>query len=131
MLFCYSLCGFAQYKNDNVAYKTVFPQELCKELQKYPDRLLLDVRSSGEYEDTSTSVRYNLGHLKNAKNIDVQELGKRISEISAYKNKPVFVYCSHSQRSPQASHLLTENGFNKVFNMAGGLSVLEDSSCKK
>lgn len=132
ILLCSFLYTTAQYKNDNVLYKTVFPQELCNELKNHPDRLLLDVRSSGEYEDTSSAVRYNLGHLKGAKNIDVQELSKRISEISAYKNKPVFVYCSHSQRSRRASTMLADSGFTKVFNINGGVTSIRqfpDNAC--
>ena len=132
ILLCSFLYGTSQYKNDNVLYKTVFPQELCNELQKHPGYLLLDVRSSGEYEDTSTSVRYNLGHLKNAKNIEVQELDKRINEIAAYKNKPVFVYCSHSQRSRRASTMLADSGFTNIININGGVTSIRqfpDNAC--
>jgi rhodanese-related sulfurtransferase len=56
----------------------------------------------------------------------VQELESRISELKKYKDKEIIVYCSHSHRSPRASYMLTQNGFNKVTNMLGGMSVWKD-----
>ena len=113
----------AQYRNDNVLYKTIDPFELCDALQKNKGYLLLDVRSAGENCDTSSSG-LNIGHLNGAKNIDVRELGNRLSEISTYKDQPVFVYCSHSQRSRRASKMLADSGFTKVFNINGGMTAL-------
>ena len=115
----------AQYKNDNVLYKTVFPQDLLSQLKANPGYLLLDVRSKGEYSDTSSmSASMNIGHLNSAININVGDLGSRLKEIQAFKNKPVFVYCSHSQRSRRASKMLADSGFTKVFNINGGMTTL-------
>ena len=63
---------------------------------------------------------------KNAINIPVQELEKRMNELEKYKDKEIIVYCSHSHRSPRASYMLTQNGFKKVTNMLGGMSVWKD-----
>ena len=112
---------FAQYKNDNVLYKTVYTQDLCKELQLQTGYILLDVRSSGEYADTSM-MGMNIGRFKDAMNIDVRELSARINELNAYKKKPVFVYCSHSQRSRKASKMLADSGFINVININGGMT---------
>lgn len=113
----------AQYKNDNKLFKTVYIEDLCRQLNANPNHLILDVRSKGEYEDTSASINLNLGHLRNAKNIDIRELPARWKEISDYKDKPVFVYCSHSQRSRRASKLLSDSGFVNVININGGLTT--------
>jgi rhodanese-related sulfurtransferase len=113
----------AQYKNDNVLYKTVDWTNLCNTLQNNKGYLLLDVRSAGEYADTSSYVQLNIGHLKGALNINVRELGKRLAEIDSYKNKPVFVYCSHSQRSRRAGKLLSDSGFTNVFNINAGMTA--------
>ncbi len=112
----------AQYKNDNVLYRLIYLQDLCKAMNENPGYLLLDVRSPGEYEDTSGSLNYNIGRFKNAKNITIQELGGRLNEINNYKDQPVFVYCSHSQRSRRASKMLADSGFTKVFNINSGFS---------
>ncbi|MDP9229729.1 MAG: rhodanese-like domain-containing protein [Bacteroidota bacterium] len=116
-----TICN-AQYKNDNVAFKTVYLEDLCKTIQNNSDFLILDVRSEGEYDDTSSSSNLNIGHLKNAKHIDVRELPNRLNELAGYREKPVFVYCSHSQRSRRASKMLSDSGFLKVFNINAGLT---------
>jgi len=112
----------AQFKADNVKYKTVFPEELCKTLMANQDYTLLDVRSQGEYDDTSTAGGLNIGHVKNSLHIDIRELPKRWKELLAYKDKPLFIYCSHSQRSRRASRLLADSGFTKLYNVNGGLT---------
>jgi rhodanese-related sulfurtransferase len=113
----------AQFKADNVKYTTVFPEELCKILMANHDYTLLDVRSQGEFDDTlSSSEDLNIGHLKNALHIDIRELPNRWKELLPYKNKPLFIYCSHSQRSRRASRLLADSGFTKIFNVNGGLT---------
>ena len=81
----------AQFKADNVKYKTVYPQDLCKALSASKDYLLLDVRSPGEFDDTSSAVGLNIGHLKNAVNIDIRQLSRRWKELSAHKDQPVFI----------------------------------------
>jgi len=127
-----SVIAFAQFKNDNVLYRTIFPQYLCDELKNSKGYLLLDVRSKGEYEDTSSAAVYNLGHLQNAVNINVRELGNRLPEIAAYKNKPVYVYCSHSQRSRRASKMLSDSGFTNIINVNGGVTAfrqLPEENC--
>jgi rhodanese-related sulfurtransferase len=124
IFFAVHLTLSAQYKNDNVLYKTVQPQELCKALERNPGYLLLDVRSPGEFGDSSQSAGLNLGHLKGALNIDIRQVADRIREISSYRNKPVFVYCSHSQRSRRVSKMLADSGFTNVNNVNGGMTAI-------
>jgi len=126
-----SLAANGQFKNDNVLYKTVDPADLCSTLEINKGYILLDVRSPGEFADTSAFPSYNLGHLKGARNIDVGQLGKRLSEIQEYKNKPVFVYCSHSQRSRRAGKMLADSGFTNVFNINGGMTALHYLEAKE
>jgi rhodanese-related sulfurtransferase len=117
-----SSAGFAQYKNDNVKYKTIFLEDFCETLKNNRDYVFLDVRSKGEYADTSSTSYLNIGRLKNAINISVDELPGRLAEIKQYSDKPVVVYCSHSQRSRRASAMLADSGFTNVMNLNGGLT---------
>jgi rhodanese-related sulfurtransferase len=133
-LFLAATTTNAQFKADNVKYTTVFPEELCKTLMANPGYTLLDVRSQGEVDDTSTSESLNIGHVKNAMHIDIRQLPQRWKELSAYKDKPLFIYCSHSQRSRRASRLLADSGFTKVYNINGGLTnfynqAIESNPC--
>jgi len=121
--------NFAQYKNDNLLYKTVYTTDICKELNNSPGYLLLDVRTPGEYADTS-SMGMNIGRFKDAINIEIANLGNRLPEINDYKNKPVFVYCSHSQRSRRASKMLADSGFTRVVNINGGMTGIRQLPVK-
>ncbi|MGB8192156.1 MAG: rhodanese-like domain-containing protein [Chitinophagaceae bacterium] len=122
-VLCCSLSGFSQYKNDNTLFKTVFVEDLCSQLKKTPGALLLDVRSKGEYEDTSTFYSLNIGRLTNTTHLDITEMPARWRELTAYKDKPVYVMCSHSQRSRRVSKMLTDSGFTNIINVNGGLTT--------
>ena len=101
-LLLFQLAGiiaFAQYQFDNKLFKTVYPEDLCRELKKNPDHILLDVRSRGEHDDTSQYKYLNIGQLKGAKHLDIRELPTRWRELLPYKDQPVFVYCSQDRKS--------------------------------
>lgn len=107
---------------DDPDLHTIYLEDLCDELLKSKDALILDVRSKGEYDDTSSYGHLNIGRLKNSLNIDIMEIEGRLAEIESYKEKDIFVYCSHSQRSRRVSRLLMDKGFTRVHNINGGLS---------
>lgn len=121
-------CNMQLVKKSSVTFHSIAPTAICDYIKKHPEAILLDVRTKKEFEGRS---RPDFGTLKNAINIPVQELESKLSTISHLKNKEVLVYCSHSQRSPRASYLLTQNGFTRVTNMDGGMSVVKDKSCQK
>lgn len=123
VFLCCGLAGFAQYKNDNVAYKTVFIEDLCAQLKNTPNAVLLDVRSKGEYEDTSTAYSLNIGRLKKTIHLDIRDMPTRWRELEKYKDQPVYVMCSHSQRSRRVSKMLVDSGFTNIVNVNGGLTT--------
>ena len=84
----------------------------------YPNLLVLDVRTVGEF---------NTNHLYNASLIPVDELGGRLSELEAYNDTEIIVYCGSGSRSLQASNILVSNGFTKIFNMLGGINAWIDA----
>ena len=122
-LISFSLVVKAQYKNDNVAFKTVYIEEFCKQVKANPNAILLDVRSQGEYDDSSSSTGLNIGRIKHTKHIDIQQLPTHWRELMQYKDQPVYVMCSHSQRSRRASKMLADSGFTNVINVNGGLTT--------
>jgi rhodanese-related sulfurtransferase/DNA-directed RNA polymerase subunit RPC12/RpoP len=121
-------CGMQLIKKSTVHFKTIQPEELCKYVATHKDVVLLDVRTKEEFEGKANP---DFGTLKNAINVPIQILENQLSTLEPYKNKEVIVYCSHSHRSPRASYILTQNGFNNVTNMAGGMSEMKDKSCMK
>ena len=67
--------------------------------------------------DTRTEGEYARGHIDGFKNIPVDELRDRLSEVE--KGKPVYVICQSGLRSYIASRILEGNGY-EAYNFAGG-----------
>lgn len=122
------VCQMELVKKSTVTFKVIEPTAICSYTVKNPTVILLDVRSKEEFEGT---IEPNFGTLKNAINIPIGEIENRIGEIKKFKDRAIIVFCSHSHRSPQVSYQLTQNGFKKVSNMSGGMSVMTDTACKK
>lgn len=89
--------------------------------------IVRDLVESGAYIiDVRERQEYARGHIKNAINIPLSELRKRISEIP--KDKTVYVHCRTGQRSYNAVLALQNLGFDNVYNITGsflGLSFYE------
>ncbi len=75
--------------------------------------IVIDVRTVGEFND---------GHIKSSKNIALDTINTKISEIKNLK-KPVIVCCRSGMRSAQAASILKSNGI-EVLN-GGGWQSLE------
>jgi len=80
------------------------------------DYFLLDVRTEEEYAE---------GYIEGATLISVYELAERLDEIEQYKETPVLVYCRSGNRSIVASQILIDEGFDKVYNLNGGITAWE------
>jgi rhodanese-related sulfurtransferase len=89
------------------------PQEFEKQLATEGERILLDVRTPGEFGER---------HLAGALNIDYNgaDFDARIEKLD--KTQPVYVYCLSGGRSAAAAQTLTDIGFTKVYEMKGGIS---------
>lgn len=111
-------CNMKLVDRSTIGHKNIQPDQMCSLDEK--NVVFLDVRTPAEFNGTAND---KFGAIKNAINIPVQELDKRMNELEKYKDKEIIVYCSHSHRSPRASYMLTQNGFTKVTNMLGGMSV--------
>ena len=122
-----SHCNMQLVEKSTVVFDNIAPADICNYIAANPGVVLLDVRTGDEFNG---KAKPDFGRLKNAINIPIQELDKRLSELDQYKGKQIIVYCSHSRRSPQASWMLTQNGFTKVANMAGGMSEWENVNNK-
>jgi len=118
-------CGMTLVPQKSVVFTNVTPIQVCELVRQNSSIVFLDVRTAEEFNGTTPKDSY--GHIKNAINIPIQELESRLKELAAFKNKEIIVYCSHSHRSPQAAYLLSTNGFTKVKNMSGGMSIWLDS----
>lgn len=73
--------------------------------------VVVDVRSEADFAQ---------GHLLNAKNIPLDDLEKRSSEIPA--NRPVLLTCGTGMSSGKAASKLRASGREEAFSLAGGLN---------
>lgn len=93
--------------------KNLNGSEAEKVLNENKEILILDVRTSGEFKG---------GHIPGARNIPVNELLSRISEIKTFGDKPVMVYCASGGRSPGAVQVLLKNDFQNIYHLTKGIS---------
>ncbi len=78
------------------------------------DALVLDVRETHEW---------SVGHIPNARHIALGQLAQHISEIAKFKDRPIIVCCASGNRSSSACNTLRKAGFEKVYNLAGGIGA--------
>jgi rhodanese-related sulfurtransferase len=80
---------------------------------------LIDVRTPEEYEEI---------HILNAQNIDFYSptFEEEISKLD--KTKPVILYCRSGKRSAMCAEKLKEAGFEKIYDLEGGISKWQHSN---
>lgn len=123
LLFLFFLSLFSKAQN---TYREITLAALMKKYQQDPSSVVIvDVRSDAEYYDSSSRFKNgNIGRIKNILHVDVQHIDKpeSLKSLEQYKDKEVYLICSHSYRSRNASNVLTRNGFKNVNNVQGGMT---------
>lgn len=91
------------------------PETSVQELQALrnanADMLILDVRKPEEYAICNLG-----GHL-----IPIDELPTRLDELNP--EQMIIVHCHAGGRSRRATQYLIDQGFQKVFNLRGGITA--------
>jgi rhodanese-related sulfurtransferase len=87
-------------------------------LMNREDGVVLDVRETHEW---------STGHIPNARHIALGQLESHLSELEKLKGKPIIVCCASGNRSSSACATLKKAGFEKVFNLAGGIGAWTDA----
>ncbi|MFP4079417.1 MAG: rhodanese-like domain-containing protein [Ectothiorhodospira sp.] len=95
-------------------YGVLGPSDAVQVMNREPT-LVLDVRSDAEARKG--------GRINGARQIPLNRLKDRLSEIEKHKDKHVIVYCENGSRSAQACNTLTKQGFEKVSNLQGGINA--------
>ena len=75
--------------------------------------LLLDVRTKDELSKD--------GKIENASYIPLNQLKEKIDSLENHRSDPVVVVCRSGQRSGVACSQMKKNGFQKVYNLKGGV----------
>lgn len=109
---------FTEFRNLTQKFTSVGPSAAISVIN-HDDAVLLDVRETSE---VSGGVMLN-----DAIHIPLSTINKRVSEMDKYKNQPVLVYCRSGNRSGSVCRTLTSRGFDKVYNLSGGIMAWEDA----
>jgi rhodanese-related sulfurtransferase len=88
------------------------------QLMNSEDVVVLDVREPSETAG---------GKIAKAIQIPVSGLAKRVGELLKHKDKSMLVYCKTGSRSGLACKELDKNGFEKVYNLSGGVMAWQEA----
>ena len=82
-------------------------------------------KANGIWIDVRTPEEFKEGHLKDAVNIPVDQIGARIGSVSPDKSAPVNLYCRSGRRSEAALQELKKMGYTNVTNHGGYQDLLQ------
>jgi thioredoxin len=99
-------------KENSKAIETLESQAYLEKLNETEKPQLIDVRTPDEFA---------IEHLENSENMDWNSTDFVLNAEKLDKSKPVFVYCKVGGRSNQAANKLSELGFQKIYNLDGGI----------
>lgn len=104
-------------KGDKAEVKLVSAEEM-QSILELEDVQLVDVRTAEEFA---------IEHIPNAQNIDFRSptFEKDITKLD--KSKPVVLYCKSGGRSSKCVKKMEEAGFEKIYELDGGLSKWKHS----
>lgn len=103
---CTLLCNFAFA----AAIEDISAQQLLS--ADTSDWVILDVRSPEEYA---------AGHVPGAINISHLEIEQNIQQLSAFKDKPVVLYCRSGKRAAKAADVLLTHDFSQLKHLQGDM----------
>ncbi|MBI2980306.1 MAG: rhodanese-like domain-containing protein [Chloroflexi bacterium] len=89
---------------------------LIQDNRNNPDFVIIDVRTPSEFVD---------GHIANAIDIDfyATNFWDKINQLD--KNKTYLIYCHSGNRSGKAQEMMVELGFQKIYDIGGGIVAWE------
>nr|WP_249115943.1 rhodanese-like domain-containing protein [Azoarcus sp. L1K30] len=76
------------------------------------DAIVIDVREQTEFSK---------GHIPNARHIPLGDLGRRSADLEKFKDRPIILCCATGARSASALATLKKAGFDKLYNLRGGI----------
>lgn len=96
--------------------------ELDEMIENHEDLLIVDVREADEFEKGHIPGALNVprGLLEGAADPNYKH---RVDTLCDARERPVVLYCQTGGRSAMAADTLTQMGFAKAWNLAGGIEL--------
>lgn len=82
------------------------------------DAVVLDIRRKDAFK---------AGHIINAVNIPFAALKADITKLQKHKQKPIVVVCAQGVEAVKAAKLISENEFDRVLVLKGGMRAWRDA----
>jgi len=109
-VFCFIFLMLLPIYVDAAVARNLSPQEASAMIGQRVDLFLLDVRTSGEYQQ----ARLQGAHL-----IPIDQFVKRLEEVP--RDRTVLVYCAVGSRSAQVVNYLARQGYPEIYSLSGGI----------
>ncbi len=119
-LLCVLACASAgcslvrRVGNHKPILRQVSPAVAFEMLRDSPQLFILDLRSAGEFRGPK-------GHIHAAANIPLDQLVKRLSELSGYRHETFLVYCDSRECGLEGMQVLVKHGFGSAILIVGGI----------
>jgi len=104
-------------KIDDTEVKLVTAEEM-QSILELEDIQLVDVRTPFEHDEIRIANSQNIDFMSPTFDEDITKLDK---------SKPVILYCKSGRRSAKCAKKLKEAGFNKIYDLEGGISKWKHS----
>ncbi len=93
-------------------YKSISPKQLAERLEKNENFRFIDVREP---------VEYKIASVKDAELLPLSQFNEWIGTLKP--EEEIVVMCHHGIRSANVCMILAREGFEKVFNLDGGIDL--------
>lgn len=98
--------------------EAILPQDATLLINR-EDAVIVDVREENEYKQ---------GHILNALHIPLSTLSSKLGRLEKLRQRPIIANCLNGNRSARACAVLKKHGFEKVYNLKGGINAWQDAS---
>ena len=93
-------------------YQTITPGELEEKIRRGEKFRLIDVREPLEYE---------MARIETAELLPMSRAGDWVGELKP--EEEIVFFCHHGGRSAQVCEYLSRQGFENLYNLAGGIDL--------
>jgi rhodanese-related sulfurtransferase len=92
--------------------KTSVDPKGATDLINNEDALVIDVRPEADF---------NKGHILNSLNVPLSRVSEQLEKLKKHQDRTIIVSCNSGGQSASACSTLRKAGFEKVFNLKGGI----------
>ena len=123
-LFGFSACNNDDNINNNNSTETTLENSTNKEItyeiiSQTQAKEIMDNSTDYVIVDARTSEEFNEGHIKNAINLDYEEVTQKAESLLPDKNQLILIYCRSGRRSKIAAESLCQLGYTNVKEFGG------------